>query len=93
MRFEKLKLAQTPSWINDLPQFDTYNPQHLHTMTEWWQSLGSLQQFYYAIGIIALSFTLIQILLNLMGIGSDGFGGGVDFDLDLDFFSFLSLPK
>lgn len=49
-------------------------------MQEWWNTLTTVQHIYYAIGIVALLFTVIQMVLSLIGIG----GESLDLDFDAD---------
>tara|TARA_R110002094_G_scaffold30916_2_gene43294 strand:+ start:304 stop:885 length:582 start_codon:yes stop_codon:yes gene_type:complete len=49
-------------------------------MTTWWQSLPTDLQIFYGIGSIALLFTVVQMLLTLIGLG----GEAVDLDLEFD---------
>ncbi|MCF3649856.1 hypothetical protein [Synoicihabitans lomoniglobus] len=49
-------------------------------MTAWWTALSTDLQIFYAIGIIALAITSIQLVLSLMGVAGDA----ASFDLDLD---------
>lgn len=49
-------------------------------MIEWWNSLELIQHFFYAIGIVAMIVTVIQLLLTILGFGLDS----VDLDFDPD---------
>lgn len=40
-------------------------------MTAWWTSLSTDLQIFWAIGVIFLGITIIQLLLSLFGIGGD----------------------
>lgn len=40
-------------------------------MIQWWQSLVPQSQFFYALGIVSLVSLLFQMLLTLIGFGSD----------------------
>ncbi len=48
-------------------------------MSEWWSSLPLELQVFYAIGIVALVFTVIQTSLTLIGLGGDS----VDLQVDV----------
>ena len=47
-------------------------------MSEWWHSLATESQIFYAIGIVALVSLLFQMLLAVVGLGGDHdvHGGG-----------------
>ena len=47
-------------------------------MITWWNSLSFDLQIFWAIGVVSLAITVIQLLLSLLGIG----GEAIDFDLD-----------
>ncbi len=51
-------------------------------MQDWWNTLTTEQHIFYAIGIVALLFTVIQMLLSLIGIGGESLD--LDFDADVD---------
>ncbi|MEX0320622.1 MAG: NfeD family protein [Puniceicoccaceae bacterium] len=53
-------------------------------MQEWWNALTIEQQIFYAIGIVALLFTVIQMILSLIGIGGESLDFDMDTDIDLD---------
>ena len=52
-------------------------------MLAWWESLSSFSQVLAAMAIPATLILLIQTVLMLIGIGSDG-GADVDGDVDVD---------
>ena len=53
-------------------------------MTEWWTSLSLELQIFWAIGLIFLVITVIQLVLTLTGVVGEGFDIDVDFDVDVD---------
>lgn len=53
-------------------------------MQEWWNTLTAEQQIFYAIGITALLFTLIQMVLSLIGMGGESLDLDMDADIDVD---------
>ncbi|MCT4542737.1 MAG: hypothetical protein N4A63_04265 [Vallitalea sp.] len=58
-------------------------------MNTWWESLNTLQKFFYYIAIPSTLVLVIQTILTLIGIG-DGGDANVDIDIDSDFDSDLS---
>lgn len=51
-------------------------------MLEWWEALGSAGQVFACIAIPATVILLIQMVLTLIGLGSDGDADGVDTDAE-----------
>ena len=49
-------------------------------MIDWWNALSVDLKVFYGIGILALTVTVIQMLLTLIGLGGDA----VDLDLEFD---------
>lgn len=50
-------------------------------MTDWWNGLTLVHQLFYGIGILALTATILQLLLTLIGFGGDGMGIDAEFDI------------
>lgn len=51
-------------------------------MLEWWEALGSAGQVFACIAIPATVILLIQMVLTLIGLGSDSDADGVDTDTE-----------
>ena len=51
---------------------------------DWWNSLGTAAQIFACVALPATLILLIQTILMFIGIGgeSDGFGDGVDGNID-----------
>lgn len=66
-------------------------------MTQWWESLVALEQFFYYIAIPSTLVLVIQFIMSVIGLTGDSdmdvgdadgdidFDGDVDFDSDVDF--------
>ena len=53
-------------------------------MTQWWESLGLIQQVYAFIAVFSTALLLIQTVLVLFGIGDGETDADVDVDADAD---------
>ena len=57
-------------------------------MISWWTSLSTDLQIFWAIGIVFLVITVLQLLLSLLGIG----GEVADFDVGHEATVYVTLP-
>ncbi len=56
----------------------------MESMEQWWNSLSTELQVFYAVGIAGTFFLLIQTVLLIIGFGDDSVGGADDADVDID---------
>lgn len=54
-------------------------------MSEWWETLSTLQQIFYYVAIPFTVILIIQAVMTILGLGGDDADADVDSDVDTDF--------